>query len=315
MTNVETILRIRSKLLLVIFASLLIGIGAYYAYSKFFFKYKSETSFYINESVLIDMNKASMDPQDVTMYTTMEGNRVMLLLCSDELRDSIIKDFGLYEHYGLRVGEQFAHESLLLCLNRAISIKRDVSHTGLINVMVEDKDKFLAAKMANRIVERVNMLNKEIIRRDIRKKIGRYENVLASLKAQETGSRRELLTFIDSLHPMLNKITGEMETPAESKFRAMNIIGRIGENSTKYESILEEYYNMNSNFNAMGTNEWQTITINKKAYPDTDSNILKPLLQAFTASFFTFFLLISALVFFYQNENEINTFLYTISRK
>ena len=315
MTTAEIILKIRKKIPLILLVSIVAGVVSYFAILHFFVSYKSQTSFYINEGVMLDMNKGSIDPQGMTVLTAMAGNRVLLLLCSDELRDSVIKQYKLYEHYGVRPGDEFAHERVLLALNRSISIRRDVTQPNLINMDVEDGDRFMAANIANGMVERVNQINREILKKDLKRRIAKYENVLSSLKEKETGSRRELLSFIDSLNPNLSRLTGEKETPSETRYKAMSMFGKVDANSAKYQSLLEEYYNISSSIGATGNDEWQTITINKKALPDIGSGQYKAFIQSFSFAFLVFSLLLGTLIYIYQNEDSMKELINSFSGK
>lgn len=264
--------------------------------------FSSETSFYINEGVLLDLRKSSMDAKDLQMLDAMAANRVLLLLCSDELRDSVVREFDLYRHYHIDPAAEFAEEKVLNRLNRLISIRRDQAHSNQLILEARDADRFVPAKIANRMVELVNSLSRRIMKKEIDKQVEKYQSVLASLKQQESGKRSELLSFIDSLQPVIGLLSGRNESPAESRYEAMSMLMKFQSSSEKYDNILEQFYLANSVAGDLQGEQWQTVTINKKAVPDVESGDEKAFYSMLLAIALAFFASVAGMAAYFQNK-------------
>ena len=223
---------------------------------------------------------------------------------SDELRDSIIKDFDLYKHYGINQNDPFAHEKVLLALNSQISIRRELTSSSLLHLSVEDDDRFVAAGIANRMVERVNLMNKEILAKDLQKRVTKYESLLPSLKDKATDSRNQFVGFVDSITPSLSK--DKEDLPIRYRMIASDLVGKMDKNTNKYDDMLAQYYDLMGTAKTIGNDEWQCVTIIKKAMPDIKSWNNTVMQYSVGLSFIALLTYISGLVFLYQNEDKMH---------
>ena len=312
MMTADIILKVRKLIPLLLLATVLTYGLTYYLLLKNFVIFASETSFYINENVVLNMGMGHVDPQELNILSTIATNKVLLLIGSDELRDSIVKDFDLYKHYHIQTEDQFAHEQVLSRLNKKIIIRREPSSVGLVHLTVEDPDRFIAAGIANKIVERVNLMNKEILKNDLKKKASHYESILPELEDKATVSRKQFVTFLDSIAPTLSKDNTEFP---RYRLLASDLVGKMDKNSVKYEQMLDEYYNIMGSVKTVGNDEWQCITVVKKALPDikTWSKTLIP--YSLAISGLALLLYISAITYFIQNEDHMQLLILAIRGK
>jgi lipopolysaccharide export LptBFGC system permease protein LptF len=275
-------------------------------------EYKSTTSFYINQASVVDLLDPNIDPTARTVLINMAVDRVFLLANSDELRDSIVKEFDLYHHYGIDPKQSLAHETVALLLNNKIILNKDKNVIAQLNLSVVDKDRFIAAAIANRITDRINRINRDLILKDVQKKLTSYESTLSKLKIKETEQRTELLDFIAKARPSVNTLDEDNQERLDARLRSDYMFNKVDEYSSKYKEIMERYYNVQT---SIASEDIKTITVVKRALPDVQSNYDRSLYYTglvFIISLIAYFLI---LVFYYENQREIYEFLGTENSK
>jgi hypothetical protein len=162
----------------------------------------------------------------------------------------------------------------------------------------------VAAGIANKMVERVNLMNKEILARDLHKRATKYEELLPTLKDKATDSRKQFEGFVDSVTPKMSR--DESELPMKYRVVASDLVGKMDKNSNKYDEMLQQYYDIMGTVKTVGNDEWQCVTIVKKAMPDIKSWNATVLQYSLGASLIALLTYISILVYFYQNEDQMN---------
>jgi hypothetical protein len=269
--------------------------------------FKSETTFYINQANILDQLDPTLDATQKTILLNMSIDRIYILANSDDLRDSIIKDFDLYHHYRIADGEKLRREIVMKVLNKNINLYKDKIVTTQLNLIVHDMDRNIAAAMANRIVARINAIDYEVLKQELQEKLTRYEATLKNLKQQEDVKRTELVEFYDKISPTLIRLESSNANRVSEKIQGDRLLNQVDEYSTKYKEIMERYYFAQSRLNS---NDINTLTTIKKATHDTTSYFDTIVRYCILISIFTVLASTILLFLFIQNKEEIWLFLF-----
>jgi LPS O-antigen subunit length determinant protein (WzzB/FepE family) len=132
-------------------------------------------------------------------------NRMISIAYSASVIDFLLNEYKLHERYRIDTTEKLWQYKTRTELLSKYSVKK--SELGAIEVTVVDEDRLLAAEMANKVVELVDKLSKEIIMRNKMK-------VLDIYKAKYDEKETEVHTMADSLSIMRVKYAiEELESP------------------------------------------------------------------------------------------------------
>ena len=307
MTSADLILKIRSKVPLVVLLAVLTGVATFFILTFYPEKYTSEVSFYIDESGIGDATSSNLNPTEQMVLSTLSANKVLLLINSDELRDSLINYFHLYEHYGIEKSNPLARELVLLALNKAMTVTKDASATNLFKLKMEDSDRSISAQMANKTIDLVNIINANMLKADYQKKINGYRTTISALKGQQEGERKEVIDFLSTVGQQLNSARGADDRQSlETKLRGYYMLKNTEEYTVRYNKLIEAYYAV---INKLEYGQWQAATVIRKAVPDARSKGSK-LLKTLIATIAALFVYTMFLVFYYENEQEAKVLLF-----
>jgi LPS O-antigen subunit length determinant protein (WzzB/FepE family) len=132
-------------------------------------------------------------------------NRMISIAYSASVIDFLLNEYNLHERYRIDTTEKLWQYKTRTELLSKYSVKK--SELGAIEVTIVDEDRLLAAEMANKVVELVDKLSKEIIMRNKMK-------VLDIYKAKYDEKESEVHTMADSLSVMRIKYAiEELESP------------------------------------------------------------------------------------------------------
>ncbi|MCB0597605.1 MAG: hypothetical protein H6557_11115 [Lewinellaceae bacterium] len=140
-------------------------------------------------------------------------DRLMTIAESSELVNFMVDSFNLYEHYDINPDQAraaFKVQEHFFKLYEVEKTKRDA-----IELSVEDKDKELAARMANAAREKIDEMARLLIQKGLAKSIQSYEDNIETKQAQ-------LNTLSDSLIAM------------RERFGIYNIVGQSEALSTQF---------------------------------------------------------------------------------
>lgn len=298
----EILLHIRKKIFLPPILAVVTAIICFAILNWMKPEYRSTTSFYINQASVIDLLDPNLDPAARAVLINMAVDRVFLLANSDELRDSIVKDFDLYKHYRIDPNQSLARENVMLLLNNKIILFKDKNVISQINLTILDEDRFLAANIANKITERINLINRDVILKDVQKKLISYESTLSKLKTQESEQRGQILDFISKAQPALGNLDEDNKARVDARLRSDYLFNKVDEYSGKYKEIMERYYNAQS---SIASNELKTITVIKKAVPEIESSRDRAIHFSTIVGFASLVFYFIILIFYYQNHKDI----------
>jgi len=137
--------------------------------------------------------------------------RTYELINSAKTRDHLIKKFHLAKHYGIDTTREFYYQQVAMILRNRIQVKKNPFNT--ITVTVSDKHRYLAADMANEILEFVEKMNQEVYINNIRDKMKISESFVSQLQADN----QKKISSIDSLIQNIsrNVVSGRLSEQAE----------------------------------------------------------------------------------------------------
>ncbi|MBL7815325.1 MAG: hypothetical protein JNL70_09950 [Saprospiraceae bacterium] len=126
--------------------------------------YKSTTSFYpVSPDVFKPEQMFGQSQKDMDYYGGEEDvDRILTIAQSGELYDFLIKKFDLYRHYKIDSTDEKAAFKVREALEGLYEVKK-TKHNA-IEISVEDKDRRLAADMANAARDKVDEIAQRLIR-------------------------------------------------------------------------------------------------------------------------------------------------------
>lgn len=164
-------------------------------------------SYYKSAATVIPINPHLMDRANLFNLGTTETpiylfggksevSRLVLLSQSKALEDHIINKFNLFEHYDIDTTNSM--KDYLVSEELRDHFTTTKTPDGIVQIEVVDKDRNLAANMANEIVVRLDTLNKTLINE---KKVG-----LGQFYKQDLVEKQQRLELLrDSLIHILNR--------------------------------------------------------------------------------------------------------------
>jgi hypothetical protein len=100
-------------------------------------------------------SEAIVYPQNLIPYSTESPTEQMLqLLESNYIRDGLIEDFNLYEHYEIKKDQKYPQTVLFNMMKDNVSI--DKTKYESVEIVVMDKDPVIASQMVDSIVSKFN---------------------------------------------------------------------------------------------------------------------------------------------------------------
>jgi uncharacterized protein involved in exopolysaccharide biosynthesis len=154
---------------------------------------------YKSTSVFFPTNPQSTDPDRIVEGGKLEISgraedldRVITIGESQPVAEHIIKKFSLYKHYDLGSAGDDASDNAVLS---EFTDNLDIVHNerDAIELTFMDRDKKLAANIANEMVEVIDSVNQQLTLENRRKVLGLYRQRYEYLNASYERSRRQLV--------------------------------------------------------------------------------------------------------------------------
>ncbi|MEM7036521.1 MAG: Wzz/FepE/Etk N-terminal domain-containing protein, partial [Bacteroidota bacterium] len=142
---------------------ILVGIGFVAAVVSYFYS-KSITPLYESHTVLYPSNSNDRDKQleEFTFGYEIHSERLLQLLNSDAILDSINARFDLARHYHVNLERKDWYDRFLQISRERIRFQKTQFSSVVISVVDEEPE--LAAKIANDIARLVNIVNANVVR-------------------------------------------------------------------------------------------------------------------------------------------------------
>jgi len=157
-------------------------------------KFKSNAVIYptttnsISQALLVEHNPYRKDVLE--FGEELESERMIQILNSDEMKNTIIDEFALYTHYEIDSGAKYAKTSMNLAFDEHFSFKK--TELMSINIQVLDKNSQMAADMSNRIVDLIDPVVSRV-------KKERAEQAFLILERRDRELSDRLFNIYDSL--------------------------------------------------------------------------------------------------------------------
>lgn len=126
--------------------------------------YKATTSFYpLSSDVFKPEQMFGTSNKDMEYFgTENDVDRLLTIGQSGDMYNFLIKKFDLYKHYKIDTSSERAPIKVREALERLYSVQK--TKTNSIEVSVEDKDRVLAAEMANAARDKIDEIAQRIVR-------------------------------------------------------------------------------------------------------------------------------------------------------
>jgi hypothetical protein len=160
-------------------------------------EFKSSVKFFVEDEELYTT--------ELNVMKSPSQNRIFYFIKSTEMFDYLIKKFDLYSNYSIDTNTLLHYESINAILNEKIEAKND--NRNAIVITVKDRDKFLAASMANEIFRKVSEMNKDFVISVAKKKISVYEEIISKNKEQVMTQAQEIDRMIGECKKLISENT------------------------------------------------------------------------------------------------------------
>jgi hypothetical protein len=275
-----------------IYLLIIIAGGAYsfYVLKYEILSYSSTASFFVNENTVI--SSPTLDTKAIESITAGDKfNRVYELINSAPVRDHLINKFGLIKHYGIDTSSEFYYQAATSQLAGNIVVKKNPYNT--ISVTVSDKFRYLAAEMANDIVDYLEHLNQNYYVGNIKNKVEISQAFAEQLK--KDNSRKTIV--IDSIIRGLNYLISSAHLSDKNSFMLLEEQQKLSALINEFQISTNDLLNSQKLYllsvQAMNFKTFPTITIIQSAMPAYRSIAI----TAFTYSLIVMILIFVVLIF------------------
>ena len=93
--------------------------------------------------------------------SSQDLDRLLTICSSNELKDMLVQEFGLFAHYKIDSSKILAKHKIRKKLDKLMSVTK--TKYDAIELSIEDQDKSLATQMVNRARDIVNTLSHDLI--------------------------------------------------------------------------------------------------------------------------------------------------------
>ena len=164
----------------------------------------STTTNSISQALLVEHNPYRKDVLE--FGEELEAERLLQILNTDEMKNRIIQEFDLFEHYEINPEAEHANTWMNLAFNEHFSFKR----TELMSIKIEvlDENPTLAADMCNRMVDLIDVVVKRV-------KQERAEQALRILAKRDIDLSTRFFSLHDSLQVLRSHGVLDVSVQAE----------------------------------------------------------------------------------------------------
>ena len=254
---------------------LLFGVYSFYLFKFRLLEYSSTASFLVNDNNIV--SPLSLDLKDLQDRSTSNNFiRIYELINSAATQKHLIEKFDLLKHYGIDSTKEFAYQQAVEKIRSNISVSKSPFNT--ISVTVHDRYRYLAADMANEIVDFLETLNENLYINNMKNKI----QVSGAYVEQVKKDNIQKSIAIDSLIHKLNKLFLLINKDDKSKYdlltnqQTLSTVVNNFQNSTNDLLNSEKLYNIS--LQALNFKSYPIITIIRIAMPAPRSIALTSML-------------------------------------
>jgi len=157
-----------------------------------------------------------------------ESYTIINWVYSTQLINHLISKFDLYKHYDIDASAADAYSRCFNKITQAINVY--LTPYGAVRVNTKDKDRFVAADIANEILVQIDKLNKEKIVENRKFAIREYEFLLKEFSVDVTSQRDSIKSIINAF----SKLAKENKIDFEKTEKTINSLSNA---SFNYERL------------------------------------------------------------------------------
>lgn len=237
--------------------------------------YSSTGSFFVN-----DMNILSSSNVDLKVLDNLSPNdnfnRIFQQVISTSVQNHLIKKFDLTNHYNVDSTKEFYLQQTGNILISNISVKKNTYNTVLVTV--NDENRYLAAEMANEIMNFIDEINRNYYSKNLEKKIKISEAFLIEIKKDNNSKSRSIDSLLAEMHG-LTSIANRSTTSAIYMLQMeQRLGGLINDLSNSTHDLMNSQKLYNLSLQALNQKNFKTITVVQSAMPAPTSNAYMALL-------------------------------------
>lgn len=234
--------------------------------------YEATSSFYPLNPNLTSIGTLFSDGDNSLFGGSGDVDRILSIAGSIPLELYIVHKFGLFQHYKIDSAHQkYPITTVLNELEKNYNYEKN--DKGAVVITVQDEDRFLAAQMANEIVNKIDQTNRNLLNENKKKILSIYQNKLRDKEIEV----KNLTDTIFNLKQEYNLYTDIEDLPNQIKNSRGSLGAGYAEASEKVK-VLEEkkkgaIRELNNNivqfeqYNASITSDVPTLFVLDTAYP------------------------------------------------
>ncbi|MBK8282141.1 MAG: hypothetical protein IPK94_18935 [Saprospiraceae bacterium] len=194
--------------------------------------YQATTTFY---PASLDLSKPDQlfghSTHEMDFYGSSQDLDRLLTIChSNEIKDQLVRNFNLYQHYDIDSTGALAHHKIRKKLDKLMTIIK--TKYDAIDLSIEDKDKILAASMANAARNYVNAASSQLITTRLMDVVRTYQSSIDD-KQRRIDLLDDSLMFIRKKYPIYN-----IDAQTESMISiATNVSNDLSGEQARYEAL------------------------------------------------------------------------------
>ena len=202
--------------------------------------YKSTTIFYAASPDLFKPEKMfGNSTKDMEYYgTAVDIDRILTIAESNELVESIVKEFNLYQHYRIDSTSEKAYFKMREAFMKLYEVTK-TKHDA-IEITVEDKDREIAAKMTTSARNKINLMAQRLIKdsqakmlQTFQRNIAEKEKNMVALGDSLSKTRQKYGIFDKTVGESLAAAAAEAEGTVTRNTARLAVLQAAGQQSPK----------------------------------------------------------------------------------
>jgi len=264
MTHHELLLMLRRYRLVFLFIFIVTSAASGYIFIPWVLKYEGESTFYLaNESMVNPALFAQKGSQDLLQVNLVQ-ERVYQLAYSTQMMTYMIKRFNLYDHYHIDSTKAYHFERAIRMLTKNIRFNKVTS--DLSSIVVTDRNNEMASAMANAIVWKLDLLNKQYLSDKIQANLNFYDSFLKESLRITNEQNLLMREYMTTLGTERKKSPESSVLPLpEVEFSLYQAAARIGD-ITSQLVMARNFYSQA--MNTRNSKNLPSLVIIKRAMPD-----------------------------------------------
>ena len=303
MTNQQLIIEVNKRKYLIIISAAVIFFISYFVQSRVLQTFQSTSRFIVNETDITDLTGPSQFMKDFVNTNDASVNRLFRFAYSSEMMNYLIKKFRLYDYYQIDKSSEFAYERIVEKFSTRIKLKK--TEENIIEITVTDLDRYQAAAIANEMAYKLNLINENYVKSQLRRKISLYGTIYADVKQELEADEKRMLPILDKYKDLIT-IFEKNKTDYEAANMKYSVIEMSRNLQNKREELIKTKQIYSTLLNTMEKEHIDTITIINIAQPDFHTNTLEIVVGSFFFSLMAICALILFLNFYVTHKENIN---------